>query len=771
MELSETQEERYPPRTGSMPEFLETVWRGKWVILTSAILSLAVAGVYCIVAPKQYRSETLILVEDQKIPEQYVLGVTEGNLEQRIFLIQKQLTGRAILADIVKELNLYPEEVEMYGLDGGTSILAQALSVEMVGKGQRGNFVSRSGIDAFTVSFSHEDPSLAMKVAGTLAEKFIEENLKARELTAEGTTEFFESEVRRAKVELEKKEDQISQFKSAHIGELPQQVEPNLRALDRLQSDLNSTHESIQRHSDRLVMIDKAIQEYERFGTKSQVLAVGPAGIDPLFPRLKELREKLVKLQAEFWEGYPEIILTKEEIRQVDGKLVELYGPDVLKPGEKLMDPYLRDLKKQRDEVKSEIALSRQRQSLLQAEKKTHEKRIDKAPEVEQELLILERDYENMKSNYRALLDKRLNARVSENLEKRQKGAQFRIIDTANFPTKPEKPNQPRVLIFGLLLGCGLGVGVAVLREQLHPQFRRPEEVEQLFGPQLLAVIPDFSAEYNRLSWYNRIGWNRLRPRDGDIGSSGERMNENEAKSIIPKRLLQQGQGVQQFQDNFVAKWLPNAPVAEQYRVAATRLLLTKSVRPSTVVAVTSAVKGEGKTTTVINLGYTMARDLGKRTLLLDCDFKCPVLHHYTGVIPKGGLADCLIGDSQPHECMSRLEDVPCWIMPVGNSAVHATELLKSERLAGIFLQLREQFEYIFINTPPILPLAAMNILAGHADTVLLVVRANSTPRQVVHRALSSLPGNTQTYVVLNAVGNQALPSYMGAYDYLAKQG
>jgi polysaccharide biosynthesis transport protein len=769
MELSEKQQEIYPTRTATTPEFLDMVWRRKWLILGSAILALAVAGVYCIVAPKQYRSETLILVEDQKIPEQYVQGVAEGNLEQRIFFIQKQLTSRAILGDIVKEFNLYPEVVQRYGQDGGTSMLAQALLVEMVAKGPRGNFVGRSGIDAFTVSFAHEDPFVAMKVSAKLASKFIEENLKAREQTAEGTTEFFESEVRRAKVELEKKEDQISQLKSAHIGELPQQVEANLRALDRLQGDLNATNENVQRQTDRLAMIEKAIHEYERFGTKNPVLAVGSTAMDPLFPRLKELKEKLVRLQAEFLEGYPEIVLTKEEIHQVEGKLVELYGPDIFKPGEKLIDPYLRDLKRQREEVISEIALSKQRQVLLHAEKKNHEKRIDRAPEVEQAVLILERDYDNMKNNYRALLDKRLNAMVSQNLEKRQKGAQFRILDTANFPTSPEKPNQPRILIFGFLFGCAIGLGIAVIRERLHPEFRRPEEVEQLFGPQLLAVIPDFSVGYDRVSWYNRMGWNRLLPGYGSVEASGQGIGRSEVRTIVSRGLLGQGRDGQPFKDSFVVKWLPNSNVAEQYRVGAARLSLVKTDGQSAVVAVTSAVKGEGKTTTVINLGYTMARDLGKRTLILDCDFKCPMLHQYAETLPKWGLADCLTEDIQLDDCMSGFEDAPCWIMPVGKSAVHSSELLKSERLAGILAQLRERFEYIFINAPPILPLAVMNILAKHADILLLVVRANSTPKQVVQRALNSLPSSVPAHVVLNAVGNQALPSYMGTYEYLAR--
>jgi uncharacterized protein involved in exopolysaccharide biosynthesis len=226
MKLSESQPNTSPIEPSAIPEILEVAWRRKWLIVACVFAALAAAGMYCLVATKQYRSETLILVEDQKIPEQYVQGVAEGNLEQRIFIIQKQLTSRALLGDLVKEFNLYPDIVARYGLEGGTAMLAQALLVEMIGKGQRGNFVGRSGIDAFTVSFAHEDPLIAMKVTGQLASKFIEENLKARERVAAGSTEFFDAEVRHAKIELERKEDQISQFKSSHSGELPQQVGP-----------------------------------------------------------------------------------------------------------------------------------------------------------------------------------------------------------------------------------------------------------------------------------------------------------------------------------------------------------------------------------------------------------------------------------------------------------------------------------------------------------------------------------------------------------------
>ncbi|WP_447603627.1 GumC family protein [Nitrospira sp. Nam80] len=741
-------------------DLLKVAGQHKWTIVGSIIISVMVASIYCIVAPKQYRSETMILVEDQKIPENFVKGVDEGNLEQRIFVIQKQVRSRAILTDIVKEFRLYPDIMATEGMESAISTLAASILVEMLGKGPRANFVGRTSLDAFTVSFVHEDPGTAMQVTARVAAKFIEQNLRMREQTAEGTTEFFDEEVVRSKAELERKEDEISQFKSVHMGKLPQQIEPNLRALDRLQSELNAGNETIRRTSDRLALVDKAIQEYQRTGTTNPALVSGGSEPDPLFRRHKELREKLIKLKSEFWDTYPEVTLTRDEMREVEAKLTELYGPEVFKPGEKLVDPYLRDLKRQSSELHSELALLRQRQQSLQNEKLDYERRVEKAPQVEQELLILERDYANMKDNYRALLDKRLNARVAENLEKRQKGAQFRILDTANFPRRPEKPNQPRVMIFGVLFGCAVGVGLALLCEYRRPQFRSPEDVEQILGPYLLAVIPDFTLEHNRLRWlrlFPTSSHRTLMPPDKAATATGVLRLSTHKKGA--------GSG-RRTDDNFIVKWMPHSFVAEQYRVGATRIALLESAGPSTVVAITSAVKGEGKTTTVINLGYTLARDLGKRTLLIDCDFTVPTLHRYADTIPEWGLADCLISDVSWEDCLASFGDVPCWIMPVGNSRIHSNELLKTGRLQSLLAQLRERFDYILINTPPILPLATMTVLAGHVDHLVLVIRANSTPHQVVKRAMKSLRLRVPVQVILNRVGSGSLPSYMYDYGY-----
>jgi succinoglycan biosynthesis transport protein ExoP len=742
-------------------EYARIASRNKWLILGCVTLSVALAWSYCVITPKFYQSETLILAEEQKLFENVVQEAGDGNLEQRIFLIQRQIMGRDFFGPIAREFNLYPKELAEEDQDVAVRRLADTIRVEMIKKERAGNFVGRNGVDAFTVSFMHEDPGIAMRVTARIAAQFIEENTKEREKSAEGTSEFLDDEVRSMKLELEKKEEKISRFKSAHIGELPQQTDANLHTLDRVQSDINSVNESYQRQSDTLAMVEKAIQEYRLYGRQNPAFMTGSMEPDPLFRRLKELREKQIKLKAEFRDEYPEVILTKEEIRVVEEQLVGLYGPDALQPDKKpLLDPYLQDLLKHQSEGKSELSLLKQRQQMLHASRKDYEKRVERFPEVEQELLILERDYNNMRTNYAMLQDKRLHARVAENMEKRQKNGKFRVLDPASFPRVPAIPNRPKVLVFGFLFGCLLGAGLSVMRERLTPQFRGPEDVDLLKGPQLMATIPDFSFLWSSKKLQPHFPHSYLQRRP--LGTSeGFQLEVTEATR--PQGYPHNDNG-HRYERRFVAKLFPHSMAAEQYRVTAARLQQLNTDVKSRVVAVTSAIKGEGKTTTVINLGYTLARDFGKRVLLLDCDFDVPELKYYCQTQPEYGLVDCFRSNIPVEEAMTSFSDIPCWIMPTGEIVPGSTELLKTGPLEHVLSQLREKFDYVLVNAPPILPVATMNVLEAHTDFLLLVVRANLTSQQDVKRALDSLRASNPIHVILNCVPTHTLPYYMAEY-------
>jgi len=760
MSTIDMQQQSFPSGTAMLREFWNMGMRRKWVIILPILVSLIAAGTFYALSTKYYRSETLILVEEQRISQDYVKGVLEPGFEDRFFAIQKQIMSLELLGEIIDQFKLYPDIVAQRGLKASIAEMKKAVAVEMIDKVPGAKFTTRKTVDGFTISFAYDDPTTAMEVTSRIASRFIEENRKSHEQIAGETTQFFDTELASVKGDLEAKDIEIKRFKSRHMGQLPEQVAANLHTLDLLQNDLKAVNESIQRLSDRIAMVDKSMQEYHKFGITNGMQIRSGFEPNPLYQRLNELKAKLVLLRAEFWEGYPEILLTKEEIRQLELELIAVGGPNALKPGEKgekSLDPYLLDLKKQEGEAKSELAVLKHRQDLLYAEKRVFEERIQKAPTIEQEIQTLMRDYENMKGNYQALLGKRLNARVAENLEKRQKGAQFRILDPATMPTAPEWPKLGLLLVVAFLFGGTVGVGILVIQEQPNLQFRSAEDIEQAIGQQVLAVIPDFSILNAPTTWKRFIPFHQ--PVGGGKGENGI-----ERRPIVGRQRLDHGQSSLPFDLDIIVKYMPSSVVAEQYRVAATRLALERISERSTIVCVTSAVPGEGKTTTVVNIGYTLARDLGKRTLIVDCDFRRPSFARYADDVSSPGLADCLRNGLSLDECLFGFPEVPCWVMPAGQCENESNQLLKTNRLGDIFDQLRDRFEYILINAPPILPVADVNMLSGYVDMLLLVVRAGSTQQTSVRHALGTLRQDKPLHVILNGADGPHLPYYIQDY-------
>lgn len=750
------------PVSVTIKEYWTMVVKRKWIVIGTWVGCILIAGILCVVLPKSYRSSTLILIENAKIPDDYVKGLVGASVEERLTMLQQQVLSRTLLGQIIEEFNLYEGRVKRDGLEFVLEDMRKQIKIDTVGTaGNRGK-----SVEAFTISFSHENPMTAMKVTSKLASQYIEENLKVREQMVTGVSAFLEQELNAAKGVLEAQEQAISKFKTKHIGLLPEQMEANLRALDRSQVDLNATEELIHSKTDRLGLLEKSIKEYEASGTTQAMAGSTPGGpvggqtgMDPLVTRLRELERTLTTLLAEYKETYPDIAQIRQEIAGVKKQLAGKYGdPSNEKDADaaKTFDPYLKELIKQRNDLRVEVSSIKDRRRRLAEHIKEFEGRVEQTPAREQELMILVRDYENMQKNYQALLEKRLNAHVAENLEKRQKGEQFRVLDPANLPERPEKPNRLAIMLIGLLGGCGLGVGLAIGLDQMNPTFKRREEVEMLPGIRVLAAIPNFFAMHHRL--------NEPGNPSGANGTDVARMPAVRTGTFPAG--IGRGRGGEFLapQLNLVAKWQPLSIAAEQYRMAATRLVLSTEERGSTVIDITSALKGEGKTTTVVNLGYALAHDLGRKTLLIDCDFRCPGLHRYAAIPARGGLMEFLDGLVPLEDCLASIDETPCSILSIGKGVGEVYELARLRRLKTLLPELRTKFDYILLNTPPVLPSATMGILADLADMHVLVIRAGTTPKQAVQQAFSMLGLTTEVQVILNAVEAQSMPSYL--YEY-----
>ena len=721
------------------------------------ILSLLFGVAFCLFLPPKYLSSALILVEDQKVPKNYVRPIQVGTLSERFMLMKQQIMSRSVLAKVVAQFHPYPEMNGKHADQEAISELRKNISVETIGAGsggQRGNF------EAFRVSFVHEIPEVAQRVTDRIASLFIEENLKVREQLVEGTTEFLANEREKIRLALEKQEKDLSRYRQRFMGELPDQLDSNLRALDRLQRGQDSLTDQVENYSQRLAMAQKALAEYQVSGSLSPEIAIQLGRSAPLIRHLNDLEKKLLYLSAEYTDTYPDVRRIKFEIEQIKKRLTEEYGERV-DQGE---DPGLQALK-------NEIAHLEQKHMKLELQEKAvgekikeYERRVDQTPIRQQELLVLRRDYENTKNSYRSLLTKQQESRVTENLERLEKGERFRIIESANLPGTPSFPNKLRIMLMALAVGCAAGYGSAFALDQWNPAFRRDEEVELVLQAPILASIPDFKFAYGNkfvamASGYGalqrsarllRVGTSKRLSVYGNAGSPAYGKPQN-GKSQLPPEL------------NFVTKHCPWSAVAEQFRVAASRLTILEAKRTSCVVLVTSAVMGEGKTATVINLGYTLARALAKRTLILDCDFKAPTLHKYMQVDNDLGMPELLRGEAILDECLQQVPSVPLWVVPGGNLDEQSIELSEFKGLHEILNECRQRFEYILIDSPPVLPLADVSLLAGLADRIVMVVKAGSTPRETSLKALHEMNVEVALSIILNGVWEDKVPYYIRA--------
>ena len=210
----------------------------------------------------------------------------------------------------------------------------------------------------------------------------------------------------------------------------------------------------------------------------------------------------------------------------------------------------------------------------------------------------------------------------------------------------------------------------------------------------------------------------------------------------------------------------PYSIAAEQYRVLSTRLSLLTRSKPSYVLVVTSAVKGEGKTFTTLNMAISMAQDFEEDILLIEGDLKHPDIHEYLKQNPGFGLVDVLEGKVEFDSATVDLFNGRLKILLAGTTAGNPLKLIASERMEELLAMARKQFKIILIDTPPVIPLADINLYSTFADGILVVIKAGKTPRSLVKKAVETLPGDKIVGMVLNEVDESSSPYQYGKYGY-----
>jgi polysaccharide chain length determinant protein (PEP-CTERM system associated) len=464
----------------SIDTIVEIIRRRMLLIASAVLVSGALASYLAWNLPNVFASTTVILVMPQKLPASYIHSTVTSNIQQRIRTIIEQILTRSKLEDIITEYNLFPPERPETTMEDRVQKLRRHVGTQI-----RRN-------DTIQLSFEAEQPDKAMQVAARLATLFIGENLEIREQQAKGTSAFINAESDRLRKELEEQEAKVNYYRSQYRNELPEQLNTNLSTVQQLRTELQSNLARLASLQERGASVEQQLAGGEWLEpplTKSGVAYEQNSPRTQLQSRKKQLSDML----QQYSERHPDVVRLKREIEALQNatasepSAIAHTGVGIVKTEPNAMR---QTLVTQLKNLKSEIDAIERANDELKNRIATYQSRTDNAPIRAIELAKISRDYDITLRKYQDLLAKSLDSRLSENMEKSQKGEQFRIIEPASFSERPVRPDRFRIILVGLLAGLALGFGMVFLLENMDTSFKNADDLAAYVDVSVLGALP-----------------------------------------------------------------------------------------------------------------------------------------------------------------------------------------------------------------------------------------------------------------------------------------
>ena len=492
-----------PGKKYTPEDILMILRRRYWLLLVPLAVISAASSVVARSLTDWYRSETLILVVPQRVPENYVRSTVTSRIEDRLNSISQQILSRTRLERVIQDFDLYKEERRSGIMEDIVERMRNDIGVQVV-KG-----------DAFRVSYVGKDPRTVMKVTERLASLFVEENLKDRELLADGTNQFLEAQLEDARRRLSEQEKKVEAYRKRHSGELPTQLDSNLQAIQNTQMQIQSLMESLNNDRNRRLLVERQLADAEEplpavAAPSTPVTPVDGEGAQQLTAarQLDLARAQLKSMELRLKPEHPDIGLLKRRIRDLEkaAEAEALAAPVTPGPSraELARQQRVESLRSEIEQLDQQIAQKLEEEKKLRAVSSSYQARVDAVPTRETELVELTRDYTTLQAMYSSLLQKREDSKLAANLERRQIGEQFKVLDPARIPERPFKPNRQLYYLGGIVFGLGIGLGIVAFLEYRDRSFRADQDVTRLLMLPVLAIVPVMQSDVERRRNFRR---------------------------------------------------------------------------------------------------------------------------------------------------------------------------------------------------------------------------------------------------------------------------
>jgi len=576
------------------------------------------------------------------------------------------------------------------------------------------------------VTFKDHDPKFAAEMVNALFDAFIDMNINAKYEATAQATEFLAAQIEKIRSEIDKDERAIQQYGAdKNIVTLSDKETTIIEKLGELNRALTEAQ------------IERVNKETYYNAIKDVAPEFIPEALaNPLIQRLREdynkLNREYLKMQDRFKEDYPELQRLKTELESAQGSL-KAEAQNLQKGAHSDWQASLQR------EWSLTAAFDRQKQEAIQLNSNA----------ISYNQLKIE--LENKKSLLENLMRRESETGVSARL-KGLRTSNVRIVDRAEAPLHPSSPKKKLNMLLALLVGLFGGVGLAFLVERLDDSIKTFEDVTKSTGLPSLGIIPAFGGNDAEMkprdeSWPEKMRfwrpWRKMKnetPQAPEAGSKPEATIERAQDKIAAKGGEATegvgGNGVSSI--DLISFLSPKSNVAESYRSLRTALLLSSAEPRPQCLAISSALPKEGKTTTLANLAVTLAQS-GKKILVVDADLRKPRLHEVFGIRNLNGLTNYLTGKKDKGNVIKITEIPNLFLINAGPVPPNPLELLSSDKMTSLIATLRETFDYVLFDTPPILAVTDALDLGSKLDGVILVVWGEKTSREALKRTREKL--------------------------------
>jgi polysaccharide chain length determinant protein (PEP-CTERM system associated) len=476
-----------PGKHYSFDTLLEVARRRKWSILIPAVAIAIAASAVIYLLPNVYRSETLILVVPQRVPETYVKSTVTARIEDRLQAISQQILSRTKLEQIINDFNLYRDQRA-----GGE--LMEDIVEDMRTRDIRVGVVQG---DAFRLSFQSDDPRVAMRVTERLGSLFIDESYRDREVLAQSTSEFLSTQLDESRRQLVAVETKLQEYQRTFNGELPSQLSANLQGLHNSEIALQNLGESLNRDRERRIAFERTVADVMEAPAPAPAADAPPEMAQTLADELAIAEQSLLAVELKLRPEHPDVKKQRRAVEELRARVEaqKLSGTLASRPTNAVVMDYakrkrLLDAKAELDNLDREIKAKLAEEQRLRSVQAMYQARIEATPVRETELAALTRDYETLQANYRSLLQKKEESEISANLEARQIGEQFKILDPARMPEKPVSPDRPALYLIAVLGALAIGIGLATAGEYFDRRLRTEADVRAALDLVVLATVP-----------------------------------------------------------------------------------------------------------------------------------------------------------------------------------------------------------------------------------------------------------------------------------------